>query len=119
MSAAEAVIIGGADEKRSKAIWARACAATAYAPPQPFSTLGHQLTTAQVLAYLLKRSGMPRWLIGHYLRVWDDDIAAHLRAVEAARTDPPLAVWLDELAGPMPRFKPAAPSALRTVESAS
>ena len=91
-------------EARAKRIWARAVAIVAYAEPQPWSSLGYELRSQQTLAFLLKRSGMPNWLMGQHLRIWDDDIARILREVNEARQEPQLAAWLDGLAASIPHF---------------
>jgi hypothetical protein len=96
------------EQTRAERLWARSISIVTHAPAQPWSSLA-SLTNRQVTAFILKKSGMPRWLMGSFLRIDDTEIAAALRAVSEARREPQLAEWLDRMAAAMPNFNDAEP----------
>ncbi len=96
-------------QAHAEAIRARCIAIVASAPRQPASER-YVISSMQAMLYLLKKSGMPRWLVESFTRRDPAEIAAALRAVnEARRAEPQLAGWLDRMAAAMPDFNGAEP----------
>lgn len=96
--------VNHSEEARARRIWERANTAMRLSRPQPFSTLAEPIPTSVALAWLLTRAGVPRQQAIELLRVSGVGLARSLATVRAARADPPIADWLDELAGAMPSF---------------
>lgn len=96
------------EQDRAESIRARIIAILRFADAQPWSSL-YALKNRQVMAFLLKKSGMPRFYIGSFMRMDDTEIAAALKAVHEARREPQLAEWLDRMAAAVPNFNDAGP----------
>jgi hypothetical protein len=96
------------EQARAESIRARCIAIVSYADRQPWSSL-HQLSNRQVMAFLLKRSGMPRFFIGSFMRQDGAEIAASIRAVHDAMREPQIAEWLGRMLPLVPNFNDAEP----------
>ena len=83
---------------------AHATSAVRLGGSQPFSTLEAPLSAKSVLAFLLKRAGLPKEQMARRLRVSEIGVTSLLIRVNHARRDPLVAAWLDGIAASMPNF---------------